>query len=496
MVREPLVAAVVGMAGGAAAVVTTLMLEIVARGLPVRGGLLALQRDSVAVWVVESIPLVVGAAAYLVARRTAATARAPVAQAPTLHAPAAPAAGPAPPPVPQQLQAANLLARPSNEGRVRALGELIKTVKAQAERAAEESRRRSVSLANMSQELRTPLNAIVGYAELLHEDAAARQPDLAPDLQKIASAGRQLLETVNHVLDLSKIEVGQLAVVLEDVDLAQIVDEVRVAVSPLVGRNQYSSRIGRGARLVRADHMRLRQVLIQLLGNAFRATKTGTVTLDIERHTPKRDAWVALRVRDTGPGLAPHEVEGLWDQYARPDAAGGVGLALGLAIARKLVELMGGRIEVESEPSRGTTFSVILPPAGAQEEEVAPRSTIALNERLAGLRLVLVDADPAGVTLARYLEKAGVAVVHVADAASARVACRQERPRMAIVDAGLAGAWGLVEELVAGAAQVVVTSIQDGDVEPALQAGVTAFLVRPIEKRLVLATLERCLEEG
>ncbi len=510
MKRLALGAAVVGVAGGAATVVATLSLELVARGLPVRGGLLVLQRESVAIWVLESLPFVIGAAAYTFAAR--APELVPIPQPlrelpppPPAPAPAVPKPPPSsglpvsfgpPPPVPATLQATNLLALgnepPATAAKVRALEGQLKAVKEQAERSANQSRAKSRYLAEMQHELRTPLNAIVGYAELLHDEAQGRGLAMTGDLEKIAQAGRRLVGLVDDLLDLAKIEVGQLQVVLSDVDLAQVCEEIRGPASVLaeVERNTYAVRFGRGARLVRADHMRVRQVLMALLGNAFRSTRRGKVQLVIERDSIKVDAWVALRVRDDGPPLTPAQQAAAFDDWSIVEDRSGTGI--GLAIARKLVELMGGRITVASDAG-GNVFSVLLPPAQTSEEQVSPRSTVALNERLAGLSLLLLDAGPGGVTLGRYLERAGLTVRVVADVALARVACDGGAPDLVIADAGLEGAWAFVEDLVTDGAKVVVTSLRDGDVEQALRLGVTAFLVRPLERRLVLATLERCL---
>ncbi|MEQ1501598.1 MAG: ATP-binding protein, partial [Myxococcota bacterium] len=385
------------------------------------------------------------------------------------------------------------------DARIKALQELVKVLKEQAERTASESRAKSAYLANMSHELRTPLSSIVGYAEMLHDVAEERAPDLSDDLKKVAGAGRQLVELINNILDLSKIEVGQLAVVLEDVDMAQIVDEIRGVAGPLASAsgNMFSARVSPGARLIRGDHMRLRQVVTNLLTNAFKFTERGQVQLIIERATPKRDAWIAIRVRDTGIGMTAEEIEQAFDEYAQASsrvAGEQSGSGLGLAISRKLAELMGGRIEVESEKGAGSTFTVILPPAKVSEDTIAPRSSVALNERLAGTRLLVVDPDPFGISLNRYLERGGLEVNLVTDVESARIASQAENPQMAVIDVGLDDAWPLVEDLLVDGCKVVASSLRDEDVEMALKLGVTAFLLRPLDRKLVLATLERCLE--
>lgn len=495
-----------GVAGGALVAVIALPTEIVARGLPMRGGLLAIQTQSVAIWMVEATPLLLGFAMYALGRRAelaafaAPSATPPPAPAraatppPVVRAAATPPpprpmhAPPAPPPLPSSLLGAQVLSTNLPDHRIHALQELLKTVREQADRAEKESRGKSRTVAQMAYELRTPLAAIIGHAELLEEDGADLGTERVGEVRKIVRAARHLSGLVNEILDLSKLEIGAMAMVLEDVDLAQVLDEVRVVVQPLAEKNQnrFAGHVAPGARFARADHMRIRQVLVGLVSNAFRVARGGNVTLTVEP-AAQPDGWVAIRARDNGPGLDPDELERLFEGSSPQ-----IGLAV--SIGRRLVELMGGRIEVDSAVGKGTTFSVLLPPALRREAEAAPRSTIALNERLAGMQVLIVDAEPVGVTMLRYLERAGMVARLVTDHRSAELAVRSENPQLVVVDVGLPGVWDLVEELASARVRVVATSLRDEDVEQALEAGVTAFLVRPLERRLLLATLERCLD--
>jgi len=472
-------AALVGFAGGCVLVALALAAEATAAGLPLRGGLADLQRRSVVVWVVESLPLLLAAAGWMAAPRVVSAPPPPVVA----------------PPVPVLLQSTNLLGPAGEEARVRALQELVKVLRDQVVHATAESRARSAYLATIGLDVRTPLHTIIGYAEMLHEDASETGGRLAEDLKTVAAAARQLTERIGDLLDLSKIEVGQLAVVLEDVDVAQVCSEVRVGIGALPQRGgaAFGMRIADGARLVRGDHMRIRQILMNLLGHAFGSTEGGAVALEVERTSDRPDAWVALRVRDGGGGLSAEAIEALFDAY-RPAATTGGATGLGLAISRRLAELMGGRIEVDSAPGKGTTVSLVLPPARTSEAELSPRSTVALDERLAGLALVVVDPEPSGLALARYLGKAGLEVDVVPDAESARIAVRRKDADVVVLAAAVAHAWSLAADLVGDGVKVVVVSRRDEDVERALELGVTAFLVQPVERRLVLATLERCLD--
>ncbi|MCB9686559.1 MAG: hypothetical protein H6738_08340 [Alphaproteobacteria bacterium] len=505
MGRRQMGAALMGAAAGAALVVVALPLEIAARGLPLRGGLLEVQAGSVAIWIVETMPFLLAAAMYAVSSRkevvieqriavpvpVAAPPPPPVAAPPPPPAPSASAiAPPPPPPLPAALTGAQVLGVNQPDTRVQAMQELLKTVREQAERAEKESRSKSRTVAQMAYELRTPLAAIIGHAELLEEDGADLGSERLQEIRKVVRSARHLSGLVSDILDLSKLEIGALAMVLQDVDLAQVLDEVRVQALPLAERhaNRYVSRVSQGARFARGDHGRVRQVVLGLLSNAFRVTRSGTVSVAVEMAPEEGPGWVAIRVKDTGTGLGEQELEHLFD--GTNPAVG-----LGVTIGRRLTELMGGRIAVESESGRGTTFSVLLPPATKREADAMPRSTIALNERLAGMYLLIVDGEPGGVPLMRYMERAGMVVRLVSDVQSAKLAADVDPIQLVILDVGLPGAWSLAEDLIAARVRVVATSLRDEDVEEALQLGVTAFLVRPVERKLVLATLERCIED-
>ena len=235
------------------------------------------------------------------------------------------------------------------------------------EAAKQASQAKSAFLANMSHELRTPLNAILGYSEMLAEDAtAAGHADIVPDLQKIQTAGKHLLGLINDVLDLSKIEAGKMRLYLETFEVKSVVDEAAGTARPLLEKNgnRLELHLPEGLGSIREDVTKVRQVLLNLLSNAAKFTKDGLVTLDVRREVGVAGNWVYFRVADTGIGMTPEQTARLFEAFGQADAGttkkyGGTGL--GLAITRKLCHLMGGEIAVESEPGRGTTFTVRLP---------------------------------------------------------------------------------------------------------------------------------------
>jgi signal transduction histidine kinase len=236
---------------------------------------------------------------------------------------------------------------------------------------------KSTFLANMSHELRTPLNAIVGYSELLQEEAhELGQTELNQDLQRIDAAGKHLLALINDVLDLSKVEAGKMELYLETVNLRVLVEEVVAVIGPAAEHkaNVLSVRCAPELGQVRVDAMKLRQSLLNLLGNACKFTDRGTIELEASR----ADDRVVFCVRDSGIGMTPEQVARLFEPFAQADATiapahGGSGL--GLAISRTYCRLMGGDISVESSPGRGSTFTLWLPAEVVAEPSALPSSS-------------------------------------------------------------------------------------------------------------------------
>jgi len=232
------------------------------------------------------------------------------------------------------------------------------------------NRAKSQFLAHMSHELRTPLNAIIGYSEMVEEEVAdIGHQELAPDLQKIRSAGRHLLALINDILDLSKIEAGKLELYVEAFDVRQVVDEVTSTVRPLVEKNanRLELRCAGDLGTMRSDLVKVRQALLNLLSNASKFTDHGTITLtaDRERNGDGHE-WMVFTVADSGIGMTPEQMAKLFQAFAQADAStarrfGGTGL--GLAITRRFCQMMGGDVMVASEPGKGSTFTVRLPAA-------------------------------------------------------------------------------------------------------------------------------------
>jgi PAS domain S-box-containing protein len=238
----------------------------------------------------------------------------------------------------------------------------------QARREAEDaSKAKSRFLASVSHELRTPLNAIIGYSELLTEEVEELGVgQLGGDLGRIEASGRHLLSLINDILDLSKVEAGKMELHLETFDVGGMVEAVRATVQPMVEKNanQLVCEGIHAAGSMHADRTKLTQMLLNLLANATKFTRDGTVTLRIAREGHGNGERVVFRVSDTGIGMTEEQMGRLFEAFAQADAStasryGGTGL--GLAITKRLSELMGGNVRVESTPGVGSTFILTLP---------------------------------------------------------------------------------------------------------------------------------------
>jgi adenylate cyclase len=238
----------------------------------------------------------------------------------------------------------------------------------QREQEAEDANRaKSQFLANMSHELRTPLNAVIGITEMLIEDAEEfGQDDFVEPLQRISRAGKHLLDLINDILDLSKIEAGKVEFHLEEFDLQGLVRDVGTTIGPLAKKNGNSLTIEcpQDFGSIQTDQTRLRQIILNLLSNACKFTKAGKVLLRVGTPTNRSAEQVVIAVSDTGIGLSEEQIGKLFEDFSQADSSttkrfGGTGL--GLAISRRLARMMGGDIEVTSTPGTGSTFMLSIP---------------------------------------------------------------------------------------------------------------------------------------
>jgi signal transduction histidine kinase len=242
---------------------------------------------------------------------------------------------------------------------------LFEEIEEKSRQLAEASQHKSQFLANMSHELRTPLNAIIGVSEMLREDAEAANQDTEP-LDRVLGAGRHLLALINDILDLSKIEAGRMELQLETFPLAPLIADVVKTIEPLAAKNANKVAAYCAAEIgaMHADQMRLRQALLNLMSNANKFTERGNIAIDARHGQEDGRDCVIIEVADTGIGMTPEQMGKLFQEFSQASsgtAARYGGTGLGLAISKRFCQMMGGDITVESEPGRGSTFTIRLP---------------------------------------------------------------------------------------------------------------------------------------
>ncbi len=353
-----------------------------------------------------------------------------------------------------------------------------------AERA---NRAKSAFLARMSHELRTPLNAIMGFAQLLElDDLTAEQRESAA---RIVGGGRHLIEVINDVLDISRIEAGEMAIELAPIDVGATVDAVVGLVAPLAAERRMLVRIDLDAQHAHAcaDGHRLKQVLLNVVSNAI---KYGPAGSEVLVRTVADGERVRVSVTDAGPGIAPHEAARIFEPFERLERdAATEGTGLGLALSRNLVGAMGGEIGVRPAGD-GSEFWVELQAAGAAPTPVAQERAPTRESELAGTLLYVEDTPSNAAFMRRLLRDApGVELTVACDGASGLAAARDHGPDAIVLDMALPDIDGLavLERLKGDPASATIPVIAvSADVAPereaaVLEAGAVAYVQKPIE---------------
>ncbi|MGM9491121.1 response regulator [Ideonella sp. YS5] len=372
---------------------------------------------------------------------------------------------------------------------------MVQTERAARHAAEAANRAKSEFLAGMSHELRTPLNAVLGYAQLLSMDGGL-SPRQAKGLNTIHQSGQHLLELINDILDLARIEAGRTELNPAPVNVSELLQTVVNLMRVKADEKSLAFVFDAGAGLpgaVLADERRLRQVLLNLLGNAIKFTDSGTVTLGASAET-RGPSQVLLRldVEDTGVGMRPEELERIFEPFEQVGEvqrrSGGTGL--GLAITRALVKDMGGQVQVSSEFGHGTRFRVELPLPVVQPAEASPRKHPAVA-RYEGppRRVLVVDDVPENRTLlCDFLVNAGFQVSQATDGSELLAAARSFRPDLILMDSvmpmvdGVEATRRLRRDPELGAVPVIAISASASAEHRAdcLKAGVNVFLTKPV----------------
>lgn len=393
--------------------------------------------------------------------------------------------------------------------------------------ALEASRMKSQFLANMSHELRTPLNAVIGYSEIIEEEAEDENvPTIASDAKKINSAGKHLLDLINDILDLSKIEAGKMELFISRFNIRDLIADVLANVEPLIANN--SNKLILENKLetaVHADETKVRQILMNLLSNAAKFTEQGAIRLVVTSFETNGLQYLRFDVIDSGIGMNQEQLQRLFTSFTQADASttrkyGGTGL--GLAISKRFAEMMCGEIIVTSNEGEGSQFSVIIPADVQQAQELRqqaeetvdeePLANVAISETnveedllkltedLKAYRKILIvdDDEPTREILRRYLAKEDMAVYTAASGVEALQIAREIMPDVITLDVMMPGmdGWTVLREIksdkeLCHIPVIMVTMVDD---KPTAYAnGVTDYLIKPVPRPQLVSMVQKVI---
>ena len=375
--------------------------------------------------------------------------------------------------------------------------------KAAKEEAEQSSRTKSEFLANMSHELRTPLNAIIGYCELLIDETKhSGNLEYHSDLNNIHTSGYHLLNLINSILDLSKIEAGKMELFLEHFDIKTVIEEAVINTQPLVVKNNnnivldISNELG----LMYADTTKIQQIIINLLGNANKFTKNGQISVYAEQIKQRSINWLQLMVTDTGIGMSQEQLDNLFTEFTQGDSSttkkyGGTGL--GLAITLQFCEMMGGTIKANSDVGLGSHFVVQLPMA-VIGDNVDPKQVRFNNEDEYGATrskisrvMVIGDNKQSTALISSFLLREGFYVDLAHSVSQALSIAEDTPPDLIIVDENSVQMNELFDinaikqsEELKDIPLVMLTKSENEDLASAI--GVKDFLPKPIQRNRIL----------
>jgi signal transduction histidine kinase/DNA-binding response OmpR family regulator len=352
---------------------------------------------------------------------------------------------------------------------------------------------KSQFLASMSHELRTPLNAIIGYSEMLIDDCQdAGDTSSINDLERIKNSGHHLLALINDILDLSKIEAGKMEVYIERFDIAPLIEDVAATIKPIISKNANTllTRIDTPLIEMETDKTKLRQNLFNLLSNAAKFTKSGQIELIVE----DSDDTIKFTIRDDGIGMTQEQKEHLFEPFTQADSSttrnyGGTGL--GLAIVKQFTEMVGGSVNVETEPGKGSSFTLNFP----KHTRVDGIETTAHGPQGLGGCILVIDDDPKiRQSMAELLTVEGYTAITAADGHAGLELAEKHRPDAIVLDIIMPGrdGWSVLNALKADPELCeipVILATVLGDRDMGLAFGAVDHMTKPINPQHLIDTL-------
>ncbi len=373
------------------------------------------------------------------------------------------------------------------------------------EKAEKANLSKSQFLANMSHELRTPMNTIVGYTEMLEEEIReCKKPRLLQDVKSVHAASKHLLNLIDGILDISKIEAGKMQLYAERFDLKTMIKNTISTLHPLIENKANAIKIIFDDNLgeVYTDLTKVRQIVFNLLSNASKFTEQGIITLEVHKYTKEDNDFINILVVDEGIGMTKEQLNNLFQVFTQADASisrdyGGTGL--GLAISKHFVKMLGGTIVVDSKFGKGSSFNVHIP---ASLQITTSNDTDNIPIRIpdmpveSGLLLVIDDDETVRKLLDAYLSKIGYRVVGAASGPEGLELAKQLHPDAITLDVMMPGmdGWEVLSELkseptLSHIPVIMLTMTEDQDIGYSL--GAAEYLTKPISRTQLIEVLRK-----